>query len=369
MNRFMRCCLILCVGGIAVTARAASSDPNLLPPPGDIVPPDPRTDSHDWIQFRNGEWLKGEIKDIQDESFTFDSDELDLLHLDLDDVYAVYSSRPNTCVLEDRTVILGKLQIVGDRVLVMTEDGERAFTRSQVRGIIPGGLSERDYWSLKFSLGWATREGNTEQSDLSSMLFLERRTPGVRTRLDYNGAYGSVNDEETINNHHAIFRHNVYLSRRFSLVLPSFEYYQDKFQNIRHRVTPGAGLSYDVLNRSVIEWGIDGGYGYQHTRFYTVEDTSEDSDNANVLLGGTDLEWDLTKRLELNLGYNITAGLDSGSSTDHHLLAVFSLELWQDLDLDLSLTWDHVGRPQPREDGSVPRRDDLRTFVGIGWEF
>ena len=40
----------------------------------------------DWVQFKNGEWLKGEIKDLQDDSFTFDSDEMDELSLDFDDV-------------------------------------------------------------------------------------------------------------------------------------------------------------------------------------------------------------------------------------------------------------------------------------------
>ena len=32
-------------------------------------------------------------------------------------------------------------------------------------------------------------------------------------------------------------------------------------------------------------------------------------------------------------------------------------------------TWDRVESPQPRENGSVPDRDDFRMHVGIGWEF
>jgi putative salt-induced outer membrane protein YdiY len=333
------------------------------------APPQPGSDKYDWMQFKNGEWLKGEIKDLQDKDFSFDSDELDLLSIDLDDVHTVLSPNFNTCVLEDKTVLIGTVQIVGDQVTVVTKEGEQHLSRSELRAIIPGGLSERDYWSLKFSLGLTAREGNTNQTDFSSMLFIERRTPGSRTRLDYNGAYSSVQAAETVNNHHATFRHNIYMTRALSVVLPSVDYYRDKFQNIDTRLTPGIGLEYDLMERSAIEWSVGAGYGYQHTRFFTVEADRDPTEGAHVALAGTDLNWDLTKKLEFDFSYKLSAGLESGSSTDHSILAVFSLDVWRDLDFDVSVTWDHVGNPQTREDGSVPDRNDVRTFVGIGWEF
>ncbi len=354
-TRFNCVLLLGCIGSLALAASGA--------------PPRPGADRFDWMQFNNGEWLKGEIKDLQDRDLTFDSDELDLLDIDLDDVHAIISPHHNTCVLIDKRVLMGTLRIVGDEVTILTAEGEKKLTRSELRAVIPGGLSEVDYWSLKFSLGATAREGNTTQSDFSSMLFIERRTPGLRTRLEYNGVYSSVQDEETVNNHHAMFRHNVYLTRALSLVVPSIEYYQDKFQNLSSRVTPGVGLGYDVLNRSAIDWSVGAGYGYQHTRYMTVEAGRDNTDGANVLLGSTDLNWDLTKKLEFTFNYNLSAGMESGSSVDHHVLGMFSLDVWKDLDFDVSVTWDHVGRPEPREDGSIPDRNDLRTFMGVGWEF
>jgi putative salt-induced outer membrane protein YdiY len=333
------------------------------------LPPEPGADGFDWVQFNNGEWLKGEIQELLNDDFTFDSDELDMLTIDWADVHAVYSPNHNTCVLEDKRVFQGTLRIVEDRVTVTTAAGEEVFSRADLQSILPGGLSERDYWSLKFSLGLTAREGNTDQTDFSSMLAIERRTPGLRTRFDYNGAYGNVNSEETVNNHHAVFRHNIYLTRRFSIILPSLDYYQDKFQNIRSRFTPGTGLNYDLINRSVVEWGVGAGFGYQQTRYLSVEPTQDASEETAVLLAGTDLNWDVTKDLEFTFNYNLNAGLRSGSSTDHHVTGVFSFDIWKDLDLDLSLVWDHVGSPKPREDRSIPDRNDLRTTVGIGWEF
>ena len=79
------------------------------------VPPQPGTGDFDWIQLRNGEWLKGQIKDLQDESLSFESDQLDSLKLDWDDIHTVYSQRQHTCVFEDNSSVLGRIRIVGDR--------------------------------------------------------------------------------------------------------------------------------------------------------------------------------------------------------------------------------------------------------------
>jgi putative salt-induced outer membrane protein YdiY len=333
------------------------------------APPEPGADDYDWVQFNNGEWLKGEIKELHNDDFTFDSDELDMLNIDWADVHAVYSPNHNTCVLEDKSVIQGTLEIVEDQVTVITDAEEKTFPRSALQSVIPGGLSEWDFWSMKLSLGLTAREGNTDQSDLSSMFNIERLTPGFRMSFDYNGAYSNVNSEETVNNHHAIFRYSIYLTRRLSLVLPSLDYYQDKLQNISSRFTPGTGLGYDLIDRSAVEWSVGAGGGYQQTRYFSVEAPQDKSEETSVVIAGTDLNWDITKDLEFTFNYHFNTGLKSGSSTDHHILSVFSFSIWKDLDLDVSLGWDHVGSPKTREDGTVPDRNDLRTTVGIGWEF
>ena len=48
---------------------------------------------------------------------------------------------------------------------------------------------------------------------------------------------------------------------------------------------------------------------------------------------------------------------------------VFSVELTDLLDLDLSFTWDHNQSPERREDGTIPEQDDYRTSIGLGIEF
>jgi len=227
--------------------------------PGIACPPQPRFGDFDWIQFKNGEWLKGKIKDLLDESLSFESDELDVLQIDWDDIYAVYSPRANTCVFEDRTSVLGTLRIDGKTVTIVTSQGEEHYDREDLRSIIPGGLRERDYWSGKWSIGLNVRSGNTNQSDLTSYLSIQRRIPSVRTRLEYTGSYGSYENEETVNNQQTFLTHDIFLNRRLYARAPSFQYYRDKFQNIDYRLTPGAGLGYGIIDRGDTEWNVGGG--------------------------------------------------------------------------------------------------------------
>ncbi|MFC1760833.1 YdiY family protein [Planctomycetota bacterium] len=350
--------LCFCIFGVSGVVAAEMKEP-----------PEPTTDKFDWIRFNNGEWLKGEIEDLQDDDFTFDSDELDSLNIDWEDIYAVYSPRYNTFVLEDRTVLQGRLRIVGDRVFVITTEGEKEISRSELRAIIPGELRERNFWSMKFSLGMTARQGNTEQTDFATYLFLQRRSPRKRTHLDYAGNYSSVEGQETTNNHNTNLSHDIFVTRQLYATLPSLQYYRDKFMNIANRLTPGLGMGYAIIDRGKMEWSVGGGAGYQATRYYSVEPGEDPSEETAVILANTDFNYDITKKIEFDLHYKLSVGISGRRSNDHHVLAMFSFELWKDLDLDLSLTWDRIGNPKPREDGSLPKNDDLRTFVGIGWEF
>ena len=49
-------------------------------------PPGVGHDGSDWVQLKSGEWLRGEIKYVQNKEVEFDSDELDQQTLKLKDV-------------------------------------------------------------------------------------------------------------------------------------------------------------------------------------------------------------------------------------------------------------------------------------------
>jgi hypothetical protein len=60
--------------------------------------------------------------------------------------------------------------------------------------------------------------------------------------------------------------------------------------------------------------------------------------------------------------------ISSTSSTFHHASGIISVDVWRDLlDLDWSITWDHVSDPKEDADGNIPKKNDYRTSIGLGF--
>jgi len=55
-------------------------------------PPGVGKDGADWVQLKSGEWLRGDIKYIQQKEVEFDSDEIDQQTLKLKDVSQVFTA-------------------------------------------------------------------------------------------------------------------------------------------------------------------------------------------------------------------------------------------------------------------------------------
>ncbi len=99
-------------------------------------------------------------------------------------------------------------------------------------------------------------------------------------------------------------------------------------------------------------------------------ETGEPPDSSTgLLLFGSTLESEITKRIDFDLSYQLQLTVPNIDSTSHNMVGVLSVELRKYLDLDVSMTWDRVRSPQPLEDGSVPEQDDYRLVVGLAVDF
>jgi len=321
----------------------------------------------DWIQLKSGEWLRGRLYGMQNRKMDFESDELDDLEFDWKDIHQVVAPRALVSYGE-RESAAGALRVDREKVTV-TGEKTVSFPRFDLVGIAAGEPRELDYWSGRINVGWNLRAGNTEQSDLVSKLKLERRTPRTHLKFEYTGNFSEVNGEETINNQHATEAFDYFLTRRLFLRIPYGEYYADPFQNIGYRFTMGGGIGYYVIDAPKTEWLVAGGPAYQLVHFNTVEAGEENdrSTPAAVLMSNIDI--DLTKRVDLELGYQvILANEDSGGVTQHGS-ATLEIDLTQRLDLDISLIWDRIGNPQAESSGEVPTKSDVRLNVSLGVKF
>jgi putative salt-induced outer membrane protein YdiY len=369
----------LCVLAGPLSAKVAP--PSFAPPRAlveaeDLAPREPGFSGPDWIQLVSGEWLQGSVDRIRNDSLEFDSDELDSLKFDIDDVYAVVTAGPHTLSLEKRQIVTGEVIVRGFEVRVRTADGIESFTRPEIVGMVPGTPSESNYWSGKISVGLSLQKGNTDTSELTGLADVTRETAVTRTNAKYNGSIGTVSGTTTANNHRATAQGDIFVTRRFYVTVAYFEYFTDEFQNVDLRLTPAAGVGYDVVDRSRIQVTTTLAVGAQYTRNVTPPQFSTDRDRVTAsIIAGLEFETDLTERVEWDGEYRLQLGVPDTSETNHHALTTVSIDVWADLDFDVTFVWDRNQSPGFRQDATAPGgfsqpvKNDYRLSAGIGWDF
>ena len=347
----------------AAAADEASSKPWL-----------PAAKEFDWVQLTSGEWLKGEVKSMYNQSLEFDSDKLDLLNIDWEDVKYLKTYRQSNVNIENSEPLTGNLQITADKVTVTDGDNAQEFDRVGLISLTPSGDKEADLWALKFTLGLNVRSGNTDQLDYNSKFSAQRRTARSRFILDYIGNISKTGNGlgdrvETINNHRVNASTNRFVTRRFFYTPLFAEYYRDPFQNIDRRLTAGVGLGYTVVDTDKYEWNIGGGPAYVSTNYISVLPGEEQKVTAAAVVLSTDFDAELSSTLDFIFKYKIQASEPESGGYTHHMIATFESEITGSLDFDISMIWDRISQPATDADGNTPEPDDYRLTVGVTYTY
>lgn len=333
-------------------------------------PPGPKKgDQKDWICLKSGEWLRGEFTSLNRGSVEFDSDEMDQLNLDWDDVHEVITNRTFTLVLSDLTELVGRPRVTRERLYVTNRFGVFEHARSRLMRMIPGRLDVHASWSGSIGFNITARSGNTDQTDFGLHGSAKRRTARGRTTFSVDSLISTTDGSETANNQSFSGRQDMYLSPRFFITPLGVDLYRDRFQNIDLRATPSTGVGYTVVDNGRVEWDGTANLGYRYLVYDSVAAGAEESDGSATLILGTVVDADLTAKVELRFDYQMDVGLESGSKTDHDLGVTLSLDFIWDLELDLRFSWKRIGAPQPDSNGVTPESNDYRVDVGFSWEF
>jgi len=331
-----------------------------------FVPPD---DGYDWLQLVSGEWLKGELIGVFNDYVEFDSDILDDLIIDREDVSRFYSPRTFGIRLRGQDPVSGELRIDERQVFVIANGEERIYSRDQLITITASAERERDRWSGDLTLGVNVRQGNTDFIEYNMLAGVERRTPRSRAFVDYLGSFNETEGERVANNH----RVNVVLDRfsgsRLFWRPVVGQYFRDPFQNIAHQVTLETGLGYELIETRKTEWDIFAAAGANYVRRESVEPGQPVDSRSPALTLGTDFDTELTPWLDYLFSFQMTF-LDEESGTyQHHLVTTLSTDLVRNIDFDVSFVWDRTESPPPDALGEIPEKDDFRLMVGVGFEF
>lgn len=330
------------------------------------TPPDPSPDEGDWIKLTSGEWLRGNIDLYRDEVLYFDSDELDDLEIDWEDIAEIRSAQAQTLTFADGEVVFGSFALRDGIIKVNTTAGVREFRGADLMSILEGRPRELNFWSLKATLGIIARSGNSEQADATAFLRLRREATRSRFDISYTGNIGSIQKTQNVNNHLVGSTFNVYMTRRLFITPIGAEVFSDRFQNIDYRATVGAGLGYYIFRQSKFDWFLSLNGAYQSIRYISVLPDESRTKETGAIIPTLNLDWDITGDVELEIDYNAQIGVPEAKNAFHYLFVLLSIELSSYLDWDTSFQWNRNENPVADADGNIPERDDYRISVGLG---
>lgn len=331
-----------------------------------FVPPN---DGYDWLKLVSGEWLRGELIGGFHDTVEFDSDILEELVIDAEDIDEFYSARLFGVSIRDRGIVVGRVHVQGETIAVTTGEQTVEFPREDIVTITASAKRERDRWTGDISLGFNARQGNTEFVEYNMQASVERRTAQSRTFIDYLGNFNETEGVQVANNHRVNVTADRFSGSRLFWRPVVAQYFRDPFQNIEHQGTFVTGLGYDAIDTPRTEWDFYVAAGVNYVRRVSVEADQPNSSTSPSLTIGTAFDTELTTWMDYEFSFNATF-LDEASGTyQHHLVTTLSSDLAGNFDIDITFVWDRTEDPPRLEDGTVPEQDDFRLIVALAYDF
>ncbi|MGK0157723.1 MAG: hypothetical protein ACI9SE_004706 [Neolewinella sp.] len=359
-------CALSMLGCVAPQPRPATTNTTFVAPEGPAGElPD---DGADWVRLTSGEWLKGKVLGLRRNQLQFKSAVLKEATIPWSKVAELHSRRTVTILLDGREPASGVLSVRGEQAKL---DGasKQVFDRRELLIVLPGQDQSTDCWSGKLSWSLTKASGNTSRLESSLLGKLSCETANTRGEANYTGTQSEANSIKTSDQTRADGRYDVFVSDRLFLTPLSFEYFRDPFQNIEQRITPSAGLGYEFFQRGGVELNINLSAGWQRTELVSLQPGRSNATEEATGVFGTQLDWDLSDSVDLEFQYEIQANIERVTDYNHKMRATVSVDLWDNLDLDVSAFWNRTSEPEQLASGAMPDPDDYRLTIGLGWSF
>ena len=329
----------------------------------------------DWIKLTSDEWLKGDIISMYDEKLEFDSDELDMQTIDLEDIAELRSKEWQSIRMFDGTIDEGYLVIKDGKLSLVKNGVTTHYEFSNLLSIASSGKNERDLWDGYVNLGINLREGNTVQFDYTFSAGIQRRSSSSRFKTDYTADYSRYEDKETeqttvtADSERLTSSYDWFFNPKIYFRAADFEYMADDFLNLDYRIHYGIALGYHIVDTSRTSWDVNLGPSYQKSKFLDVKDGESDSEDSLGLTLGTDFTFEISSDIDYEASYNVQVIDEASGGNIHHFQTGLEIDLTNDFDLDLTFYADRTENPKEDSEGQVPEKNDFRLVVGLGYDF
>jgi len=322
-------------------------------------------DNNDWIQFKAGEWLKGELKWMRQKEAQFKSKKLNLMTFKWKDIVQLQARKTKTFVFEGKVLETGRAMVTREEVIIETADGVKIYPREQLVSIIRGEPRERNYWSTRLRAGLSGAAGNSRNLSLNAFWSLMRADQHVRSLISYEGAFGYASREETVNRHIGDAEVTVYVTRRLYVNALVAQFLNDRFQNLRMRATPSAGVGVHLFDTRKVEWNLDGGPGYQYTNLLSIEMGATNPQHDGTISVGSFFKWKFIPDNKIELEWRSNLVYTQIGLTNHTGSARLKLKITSVFRFTTEFMYLRTESPPAKEDGTRPKSNDYQLVVGV----
>jgi hypothetical protein len=323
-------------------------------------------DEKDWVRLASGEWLRGNIERMRDGAMEFNSDEIKLITYDWKKVRELHSPRANTYNFTDGTDLVGPAMINEEFVLVQTVDGMVTRPRAELQAIIEHTRRERNYWSTVLNLGLSGNAGNAENLTFNAYWKLVREDTHTRAVLTYDGTFGKASRAEVANRHLGGGDVDIFVHPIIYVKALTGQLLYDKFQNLRLRATPAAGVGFNLITTYVVNWNLEfAPAGYQYLSLLDPAAGVENPQSDGYMMFRTFADIDFTDNVQLLLEWRTNLVYTTIGNTSHIGMLDFTIRVTTLLHLNTSFLYLRTEEPYPRADGTVPKKNDYQIVFGI----
>ncbi|NLF18234.1 MAG: DUF481 domain-containing protein [Lentisphaerae bacterium] len=311
--------------------------------------------SGDEVQFVSGDRLTGTVKSIADGKMVFESLVAGTVTLKMADIATFSTAAANQIALADGTVL--------EQPVAAAEAGYVAIP-AQGQPVALAALSmvnpPKPAWKGTVSVGATRVRGNT-QSDAASV-GIEASRRGEDDRISLAAGHQTASEEAsgtTASNWFAKAQYDYYVIEKLYLY-GNARYDRDRIAGLDLRLTPGAGLGYQWIERGDLNLRTEAGLAYVYERY------SEPDETRSNLSG--------------RLAYHLDKTFNSHVKGFHNLEYIPSFEdlgvylinadvgvraaMTARLSLEAKAQLAYNSEPAPGRE-----KEDLRYVLGVGWSF
>ena len=323
-------------------------------------------DEKDWVRLKSGEWLRGNIERMRDGAMEFNSDEIKLITYDWKKVQELHSPRANTYNFTDGSDLVGPAMINEEFVIVHTVDGVETRPRAELQAIIEHSRRERNYWSTILRAGVTANAGNTENVTFNAYWQLVREDTLTRAMISYDGTFGTASRSEVANRHLGSGDVDIFVHPVIYVKALTGNLLYDKFQNIRLRATPAAGVGFHLITTYVVNWDLEfAPAGYQYLSLLDPAIGVENPQSDGYMMFRMFADIDFTDDIQWLLEWRTNLVYTTIGNTNHLGSSDFSLRITTVLFTNLSFLYLRTEQPFPRSDGTVPEKNDYQVVFSI----